>query len=68
VTGYEVDVLTLKNGRQVSTKAYTAKAAARSLEVRLAKKSGVTYAAVVRARNSEGWSPVSSRSKAVVPR
>ena len=67
VKGYEVSVLTLKKGKQVSSKAYAVAASARSYEIRLPKKTGITYAAVVRVRNGVGWSPLSARSKAITP-
>jgi hypothetical protein len=68
LSGYEVSVLTLKKGRVLRSTAYAVAASAHSLEVRLAKKKGVTYAAVVRVRNGVGWSPLSGRSGAVTPR
>ncbi|GAA5105009.1 hypothetical protein GCM10023339_00490 [Alloalcanivorax gelatiniphagus] len=68
VTGYEVVVVTLKKGRVVASKSYRTAASATSLEVKLAKKKGLTYAATVRTTNAAGWSPASARSKAVAPR
>lgn len=68
VTAYEVTVITLKGGKQIATKTSTTAKGARSLEVKLAKKAGVTYAAKVRAKNAAGWSPLSARSNAVTPR
>lgn len=68
VTGYEVTIVTLKKGRVVASKTVEVAASKRKLEVKLKKKSRVTYAAVVRASNAVGWSPSSARSKAVAPR
>ena len=68
VTGYEVTVVTLKKGRVVASRTVKVAASARKLEVKLKKKTGLTYAAVVRASNGVGWSPSSIRSKAVAPR
>lgn len=68
VTGYEVDVLTLKSGRRVGHKVFSTAASARKLQVTLVQRAHYTYVAVVRARNGVGWSPVSGRSQAVSPR
>ena len=68
LTGYEVTIVTLKKGRTIASKVYTVGATAKKLEAKLKLKSGITYAAVVRASNSVGWSPSSVRSKAVAPR
>jgi hypothetical protein len=68
IKGYEVTVITLKKGKKASAKAYAVGASARSFEIKLAVKKGVTYAAVVRAKNALGWSPRSAQSKAVTPR
>jgi hypothetical protein len=68
LTGYEVTIVTLKKGRTIASKVYKVAATAKLLEAKLKLKSGITYAAVVRASNSVGWSPASTRSKAVAPR
>jgi hypothetical protein len=68
ILGYEVVVLTFRNGRQVASKAYAVAASRRSFEVQLPKKAGITYAAIVRVRNGVGWSSFSTRSNAVAPR
>lgn len=68
VTGYEVVVYKVKKHKAKASKRVTAAAAAHSVEVKLKRKKGTTYAFAVLAHNALGWSAASGRSKAVQPR
>jgi hypothetical protein len=67
-TSYVVTLYTLKSGRLVSTRTLSAAPAVRRLEMKLAVKKKVTYAASVRARNAVGLSLASARTRSVTPR
>lgn len=68
LTGYQLVVYRLRDGRVVGTQRLAVAPSRTSLELRLALRPRIRYAFAVLARNEIGWSLASGRSNTVRPR